>query len=128
MAVGRWRWRASASAVCLHEHVDGRCLERQPEEDPHVQADAKGPQVRRPARVQLGARLVVAAHLGREECGRARGGLDVVLVPSTRLDVGDAEVGELGHLPAEGGGGGMVAVTVVEACLLRGRAAVLAGG
>ena len=93
-----------------------------------MQADAKGPQVRRPARVQLGARLVVAAHLGREECGRARGGLDVVLVRSTRLDVGDAEVGKLGHLPAEGGGGGMVAVTVMEACLLRGRAAVLAGG
>ena len=93
-----------------------------------MQADAEGPQVGRPARVQLGAGLVIAAHLRREEGGRARGGLDVVLVPSTRLDVGDAEVGKLGHLPAEGGGGGMVAVTVVEACLLRGRAAVLAGG
>lgn len=73
-----------------------------------MQADAKGPQVCRPARVQFGARLVVAAHLGREEGGRARGGLDVVLVPSTRLDVGYSEVGELGHLPAEGRGGGRV--------------------
>ena len=75
-----------------------------------MQADAEGPQVGRPARVQLGAGLVIAAHLRREEGGRARSGLDVVLVPSTRLDVGDSEVGELGDLPAErGGGGGMAA-------------------
>ena len=85
-----------AVADRLHEHEDRGCLERKPVEHPHIHAHAEGPDVRSSARVDPRAGLVVAAHLGRVEGGRARGGPDVILVLASLGDRRHAEVRQLG--------------------------------